>query len=223
MRSHLLWPVAADSSSVSDPRAETRGRHEQQVVMLLVSFLTCFHRYRRARRLEEKSMIRSEGEFLTASSLMWSLTLHQPQREKKTLSASWRCSVFLPSSCLIWKTPDDSVVSGGEEALRGERRSGYSSVPRLSTSNPIRSPTRLRVRLQTGSESSRGDEPDDPEWSGSGCRCYGPVVLDAAARLAGGSRSRNTTAKYFIHDSFHLADDMFRKKETWSSCSARKS
>ena len=145
------------------------------------------------------------------------------EREKKTLSASWRCSVFLPSSCLIWKTPDDSVVSGGEEALRGERRSGCSSVPRLSTSNPIRSPTRLRVRLQTGSESLRGDEPDDPEWSGSGCRCYGPVVLDAAARLAGGSQSRNTTAKYFIHDSFHLADDMFQKKETGSSCSARKS
>ncbi|KAL7370203.1 hypothetical protein ABVT39_022032 [Epinephelus coioides] len=63
-----------------------------------------------------------------------------------------------------------------KETLRGERRSGYLSVPRLSTSNPIRSLTRLRVKLQTGSEWLREDEQDDPEWSRSCSWCYGPAV-----------------------------------------------
>lgn len=50
------------------------------------------------------------------------------------------------------------------------------SVPWLSTSNPIRSLTRLRVRLQTSSESLREDKQGDPERSRSCSRCYRPAV-----------------------------------------------
>lgn len=80
------------------------------------------------------------------------------------------------------------------------------SLPRLSTSNPIRSLTRLRVKLQTSSESLREDEQDDPEWSRSSSWCYRPAVslcvfmlvslhrLDAALRLARGSAACRAAA-----------------------------
>lgn len=116
-------------------------------------------------------------------------------------------AVFFLPFCLIWKILDDFVALFlGVETLRGERRSGYLSLPRLSTSNPIRSLTRLRVRLQTSSESLREDEQDDPEWSRSCSWCYRPAVslcvfmlvslhrLDTALRLAGGSAACRAAA-----------------------------
>ena len=69
-----------------------------------------------------------------------------------------------------------SALFWGTERLGGERRSGCLSVPRLSTSNPIRSVGRLGVKLQTSSESLGEDELDDPEPSGSCCWCYGPAA-----------------------------------------------
>ncbi len=140
---------------------------------------------------------------------MWSLTLHWslPTTKRNHLCLLELLCVF-PSFCLMWKILDDfAALFLGVETLRGERRSGCLSVPRLSTSNPIRSLTRLRVKLQTNSESLREDEQDDPEWSRSRSWCYGPVVslcvfvlvslhrLDTAPRLAGGSTACGAAAR----------------------------